>query len=242
MRHVLALLLVVAFLPGGCGPCAQVQCSGSLSLGNSPDGQIPGALEATADQFLGEGIAAPKTEPEPERAGTIRLGRDTLSPDSDTPHEKTLSRRIAWRNEVSTELLPEVRGVASLTTAVAQSRYHLPEGLGVLADPTEIGFTAISVDPALGLVWTPRLDLPEGAQLQVGVAAGREVARMRTTVRSALLDVTNYSTQTQGYVELGLGLALPPPHPGDVGVALALTGRRYGRDAVVLGGAVRLSR
>lgn len=242
MRLGLVPLLVIAALVGGCGPCASVHCRTSLSLGSSADGQIPGALEATADQFLGEAGAAPEPAPGTARAGTIRLDRDTLSPDSDTPHHKSLGRQIALRNEASTTLMPGVQGVASLTLAAAQSRYHLPEGLGVLSDPTTIGFASVSVDPAIGLVWTPALDLPARGQLHLGLAAGREVARFRTTVRSALLDVTSYSMQSQGYLELAVGLALPPPRPGDVGVDMTVTGRRYGRDAVVIGGAVQLRR
>lgn len=244
MCYRLALSVVIVAVAAGCSPCMTGQCRTSMSLGSSADGQVPGALEATADQFLGEPHLRPDPVPAASsaRTGTIRLSRDTLSPDSDTPHHKSLGRQLSLRNEVSTELAPGLRGVASLTAGLAQSRYHLPDGLGVLADPTTIGFSSVSVDPALGLVWTPGLDLPSGGQLHLGIAAGREVARIRTTVRSALLDVTNYSTQSQGYVEFGLGLELPPPHQGDVGTELALTGRRYGDDVIVFGGALRLRR
>lgn len=238
LLRVLLCILSVGLLTA-CGEA--VQTSHRLVLSTTDDGLVPAALGATADQFIGAPAARP-TKPGggATHASWLRLDRDTLSPDSDTPHRRTVSQRVALRSEARLPLGHGFEGVGALTASASRSRYALPKGLGVLADPTQIGFDAVALDPSLGLNWAHPL-MP-GARAHLGLAVGQEVARVRTTVRSSLLDVTNLSTQRQGYVEVAAGLELAPPRPGAIALDFVVVGRRYDGDAVVVSSQLRLRR
>jgi hypothetical protein len=75
-----------------------------------------------------------------------------------------------------------------------------------------IDFDRLGLTPEVGIRWTRPLSDVAGAKtsLTLALSAGQEVSRVRTTLRSALLDVTNYSTVRQGFVSLGAGVTLVP--------------------------------
>jgi hypothetical protein len=175
------------------------------------------ALEATAEQFLDRPAAAkglPDVSGSVSSGGSPRLtlGRDTLAPDSDTPHRRLSDRRLGLRGQINTPLSAQTDVFAALSVTAGQSRHLLPQGLGPLADPMRIDFDRLGLTPEVGIRWTRPLSDVAGAKtsLTLALSAGQEVSRVRTTLRSALLDVTNYSTVRQGFVSLGAGLTLAP--------------------------------
>lgn len=241
MHSGLLLFLSTLLALAGCDVSAPPRYDTALSLGESRDGQIIGALEATSAQFFG--AAARRVAPKPGSGGAaaVTLDPGLLEPDSGTPHQQTRSRRLGLRGAAHLPVLPELAAVAALTVSAAQSRYRLPQGLGVAIDPAEIGFTMVTLDPSLGVVWTHPVGIAPGGRVQMGLSAGYEVSRIRTRLRSALLDVTNYSTQGSGYLELSLGAGFVPSNPGGVGVDFIVTGRGYREDAFILASELRLS-
>ena len=215
----LGVVLLPALLLTGCG-CPVGECSMALVAGADGLAHAGPALEATADQFLGPqgggvgtGRLAGQSRATPSAAGGLPrlvLDRDTLAPDSTTPHQVLTDRRLGLRVQASRPLSAGFGTHAALTLAAGQSRHVLPQGLGPLTDPLRIGFDRVSATPELGVHWSRPLPLlPEG-EIRVGASAGQEISRVRTRLRSDLLDVRHLGTVRQGFVALEAGIGLRP--------------------------------
>jgi hypothetical protein len=246
MRAFLLRALLVLILPAGCGGCPATTCKVALTAGGDGMAHVAPALEATAAQFLGSGSADPgggMAEGGPGGLPRLPLGRDTLSADSDTAHRRLSDRRLGLRVEAGAPLSRHLAAFAAMSIAAGQSRHLLPQGLGPLADPMRIGFDRISVTPEMGVRWTrPLPDVAGGkTDLTLTLSAGQEISRVRTTVRSALLDVRNDSMVRQGFVSLGAGLGLSAAAGGPRIEAIAEARLMEGGARLVQGG-LRLSR
>ncbi len=211
------VLTVGAALLGGCADCPD--CRADLVLGQDRRGMVEPALHATAAAFAAG--AAPDGRA-PPAALRLEIDPDALGPDSDTPHRLVRDRMAGLRLARPVPLAGGWDLEPSALLAVGESRYRLPQGMGILTDPVEIGFRTVSATPELALGrgmrvgdWDGRLSLGLGAQL----------ARSRVTVRSDLLDVTHYATTRRGFLRLGTVLEAPGSRLGLAGEARIYEGR-----------------
>lgn len=205
----LGLSLVLAGL-AGCAPCPD--CRVEAVLGQDRRAMADPALRAAAAQFLGDAAGPGRPGAGGPGGGSssglprFRIDPDVLGPDSTTPYRLARNRQIALRLGHETAL---GRGLAldgGIRVGLGHSAYDLPQGMGVLSDPARIGFASLSVMPEVSLVRRIPLGRLEG-RLRLG--GGWQVARTRTTVRSALLDLRHTGTTRRGTVWLGAGLADP---------------------------------
>ncbi len=131
------------------------------------------------------------------------LDPDVLSPDSTTPYQTTRDRQIGLRLSATQDIAPQRAVWGALTAAVADSRFHLPQGLGVLGDPTDIAVRSLVLTPELGVTRRYRSNGPD-IVLEAGI--GAQIGVAQTGVTSALLDVDHRSDHQIGFVSLGAGL------------------------------------
>lgn len=194
---------------------------------------ISPALEAAARQFLGSsrpdrsaaGPTGPDGTPAAQTPGRLLIQPDALSPGSDTPYRLEHSRA----RSVGLRVDQPLRGNFSATARVMLGRgttvYTLPEGLGVLDEPTTIRFDTDFVQAEAGLAWNRQISRRVATETEV--ALGLQETRTKTHVTSALLDVRNTSRHTFPYVALRGGFDL-------------LQGSRDKRAKVHLGAEARL--
>jgi hypothetical protein len=197
------------------------------------------ALTATAQQFVGARSTRSTSN------GTARAGPsfglpsippDLLSPDSTTRRVLDHSQRRA----VTAAMLSPVRGAVALRTAVGvgqgASRYGLPDGLGILDDPTRIDFDTQYFTVETGLVWDHLISPQLGVEL--GLGAGKRWTRTQTKITSALLNVQNTSYQNDGFLALRGGVYAAANHTAKGRVQLDLEILAYPGTAVTVGGVI----
>lgn len=169
---------------------------------------IPAALEATAQAFLGrqESSVAPtgtvgggSSRPVGSRPSGL-IGPDTLSPDSDTEYQLLRSRSRSVELRAEQTLRQNLSATARLTLGAGETVYTLPQGLGILRDPTTVRFMTRFATIETGLAWR-RPWLPY-TSTNVEMAAGLQHRQTKTHVSSALLDVRNKSRQRNAYIAL----------------------------------------
>ncbi|MDT8857673.1 hypothetical protein RNZ50_22025 [Paracoccaceae bacterium Fryx2] len=171
---------------------------------------IEGALQGTADAFVGEARTASAIS----RSGSggfelADIDGSTLSPSSGTPYRKELDRATSLSVAVMQDLTPAVGLKTTVRLGTGETHYLLPEGSGILTDPIGIDFELQSVSGEVVAVWQGRC---RGA-CRVSYAAGFGVAavRARTWVQSALLDVRHESRHSDTYGVASVRLGLAPP-------------------------------
>lgn len=240
-----AQLLVVSAFTGlaGCNDGPANCCAVAVIGGRDGMAHTGPALEATATQFLapspststGQSSAGPSGSARSDGFPRLPLGRDTLSPDSSTAHRHLSDHRLGIRVQTDLPLSAQTGAFAALSLSGGQSRHLLPQGLGPLADPMQIGFDRLSVTPEIGIRWVRPLAEVAGAKtdLTLALSAGQEVSRVRTTLRSALLNVTNYSTVRQSFVSLGADVMLTPVGGGPQIEAVVQLRQMSGGDRVL---------
>ena len=169
---------------------------------------IPPALTATARAFVGGAATPPAGPAAPPAAGLpFEIGADTLSPDSGTPYRRTASRRIGVGVVVDGRLTGPLGWEGAVRLSRGQSRYVLPQGLGVLVDPITIAFDTDQLDAEAGL--TLHGQQWHRVQPIFGVGGGVSLTRTKTRINSALLNVSNRSTHQQEFVYVSVGLEHP---------------------------------
>lgn len=216
--------LAVGTLVSGCG-AACMDCRSEIVLGQDRRGHVEPALHVTADRFV---EAPAKSGPPAQR---LMIDPEVLGPDSDTPHDLVRDRMIGVRLSRETGLGAGFGLEASVLTGIGESRYRLPQGMGILTDPVEIGFRSLSVTPELALTRPVGLGPLEGkAVLGLGVQA----ARSHVTVRSALLDVSETVVTRRPYARLGAELSHGP-------VTLSGEARVYEGRSAEIGAGMRLA-
>lgn len=183
---------------------------------------VPGALEATARQFLGGSGSAPGSG-SGSAAGSAGAGgvlarlplrRDTLSPGSGTAYRVTTSQSFGLRLERHWPVTARTRGFVALRGGAGQQRYLLPQGLGPLTDPMQIGFLTGWIGTEIGLRHERILTAHPDTALRLSVSAGHDLTLTRTHLQSALVDVTNRHHEGRRHASLGLGLVWRPAGTG----------------------------
>lgn len=166
---------------------------------------IPSALQATAEQFF-----TPATGPAtgPARAGGLvaDIDEDTLSPDSSTPYSRKRSRQIRLGAQLEQPLGGALSLHAGASLFYGKSRYLLPEGAGILKDPTTIRFASHGIELETGVIRDKRHS--QRLSSRFGMGLGGSVTRTRTRINSALLDVENRSSTSAGFIYTDVGLGL----------------------------------
>lgn len=206
--YLFSLGLVLALL-SACGTAPPPKPSFTLGYGQDDMFFIPSALQATAEQFFTPTPKpAAKTATAPPAAGglVVDIDEDTLSPDSDTPYHRKKSRQIRLGAQVEQPLGGALSLHAGATLFYGKSRYVLPEGAGILKDPTTIRFTSHGVELETGVIWGKRHS--QRLSSRFGMGLGRSLARTRTRINSALLDVENRSSSAAGFIYTDVGLGL----------------------------------
>lgn len=200
-------LLLVLLL--GCGAAPPPKHSFTLGYGQDDMFFIPSALQSTAEQFFTPSPKpAAQSAPAPPTAGglVVDIDEDTLSPDSDTPYSLKKSRQIRLGAQVEQPLGGALSLHAGATLFYGKSRYLLPEGAGILKDPTTIRFASHGVELETGVIWDKRHS--QRVSSRFGMGLGRSMARTRTQINSALLDVENRSSSSAGFIYTDVGLGL----------------------------------
>jgi len=198
--------LVLAGCAGGGGQGGGLQYH--MALHAAPDEAVfvGQALDSTVQAFIGPGSAAPAAGASGTGPGFILGGitGDTLSPDSTTPHRLDQSLRGYATAEAQFPLGHRLHATQRLALGQGHSRYALPEGSGILADPITINFATRFVAVETGVVWDAALAPHLGMELGVGV--GVRMTQTTTRITSALLDVHNISHQQDAFVALRAGV------------------------------------
>lgn len=235
-----AVWLIAACDTANISPC----CAVALLAGQEDRAHIPGALQATAEQFLGPAPGMPPDTPRdtPPDTPLAGLGRDSLSPNSATPHQTLQDRRIGLRLQASQRIAgksPALQTPTLQTTVFAaleashgHSLHSLPQGVGILADPARISFDSLALTPELGV--TQQIGLHNGLSLRLGASIGQRHAKVRTHFGSALLDVTNHSQQVTRFVRLEAALRRQDPAHPQRGQEFALGLQQQDDDSVTL--------
>ena len=175
---------------------------------------IAPALDATARQFLGpgrsrktgSGLADGATSSPQQTRSAVLIRPDMLAPGSDTPYRLDQSNARTVGLRVEQPLRGGVTATGRLSIGQGKTVYALPDGLGVLTDPTTIRFDTDFAQIEAGLAWhTP---LTDRVSAEAEVALGVRETRTETHVTSALLDVQNTSSQTSPYFVLRNGFDL----------------------------------
>lgn len=186
---------------------------------------IPDALQTTADAFF---TPAPvKSRAAPPAAGglAVDIDKDTLSPNSGTPYQTEQSRQL----RVGARLEQPLGGNFALGVGAAltygKSRYLLPEGAGILADPITIRFASQGIELDTGLIWHKQHSRRVSSRYEMGV--GGSITRTRTRIESALLDVEATSTQSAGFIYTDIGLGLHPKSDSPPSVQLRTRLKAY---------------
>ncbi len=211
--------------------CAQAPPRLTLEAAQNDEFFVPDALEAAGRRFF---ASAPRGS---DARGLISgIGRDTLSSGSGTVYDQAISQSLALGAVSERPLTPHLSLALRAHVARGRSRYELPEGAGVLVDPITVRFSGVAVDVGAALTVHTKRDRPLSAQAELG--AGVSAARVRTEIRSDLLDVRNRTTTHAGYVFVGLGAR----YETEVGVVLHLGGRvkYYPGEGVAPQAAIRL--
>ncbi|NOX72174.1 MAG: hypothetical protein GXP03_00630 [Alphaproteobacteria bacterium] len=172
----------------------------SLMVSSDDPYYISSALTATSNQFFG---GAPPSTP----TSFVDIDGDTLSPTGSTPFEAKYSHRIGVSGTVTIPLRGAIQAVGRITISSGQSRFYLPNGVGILVDPINIGFDHQSLRAELGLSFALSETRFGTTRLEGG--AGGVVSRISTKVTSALLNVQNNSFSGDGY--LFAGIEFQPP-------------------------------
>lgn len=209
------LLFFAALAMTGCGGDRQDQGPAqdfvpqiSLFAVQGPEDSvfIPAALERTALEFLGP----PRPAGAAASGGAPPLIRpDMLSPGSTTTYQRTQSQARALGIRAEHPLHANLSATARMTLGEGRSVYVLPQGLGVLRDPTTIRFDTRLATLESGLAWHQEL-LP-GVAGTAEMALGLRYTQTRTHVLSALLDVRSQNGQRDGYIAFRGAVGL---HPG----------------------------
>lgn len=206
------MLLLIVLL--GCTVSPRCDCYDAILIGQDRTSTTRDALIRTVEDFSGHHGNGGAGNQSGGGGGDITVNPEVLSPDSTTPYRINSNRSFGWRRSASTDLSAGWQVWWAGTVAIGQNSYELPQGMGVLTDPTQIDVYNLTIQPELSI--SRKFNLG-GIDVSGGTGLGWQISRNRVTVQSALLDVTSNSTNAEPYVFTSLELH---PHllPGTVAV------------------------
>ena len=211
-------------------------------LGESRDGQIGGALSATLAQFCGPSRCGETWAQAHARAAKSAQG-EVFGFEDALPWYRQSSRRIGLGLQAERELSASLAATFTVSAAFGQSRYAFPQGFTrVLSEPGTVAFTALEMDPTLGLEWRERVPHSDRLTIRTRLGIGHEIAFIRTRVDNPVLRVRNSATLHANFLELGAGLSMSPSHRGAIGMELAFAARGYSGERLTLTTELRFRR
>jgi hypothetical protein len=239
--RIAAILTLIGSVTGCSTFDDQLRPEFSVSYSKDDIYNIPSSLDATATQFFS---AAPSGRV--IRAGqsasasggfVVDIDKDTLSADSDTVYAEQASSKLQLRAGVERALGDHAALVGGVSLSRGASRYFLPDGAGVLVDPITINFdtTGIEVDAGLAVFTGRRIE----SRFDIGI--GGSLTDTRTRITSALLNVTNKSTYSAGFIYTGVQLAVRPANPGQPKLQLNARVKYYPDAGVSVRSAIALA-
>ena len=208
IRRLALSFLPVALMAACTAGTAPIGHSFSVGYGQDDLFFIPDALQTTADAFFTP--APSSTHAGPPAAGglAVDIDKDTLSPNSGTPYQTQHSRQLRLGARLEQPLGGNFALGVGAALTYGKSRYLLPEGAGILADPITIRFASQGVELDTGLIWHKQHSRRVSSRYEMGV--GGSLTRTRTRIESALLDVDSTATQSAGFIYTDVGLGLHP--------------------------------
>lgn len=185
-------LLWLACLPG-CALPEPVTYHAALEVGADETVFVRPGLEAAVTRFLG-----PPRDGEDGPLGPITS--DTLSPGSDTPYQRVTGVQRRAEGRARARLRPHLSWAGRAGLGQGRSRYHLPEGAGILTEPIDIRFDTHFAVLEAGVVW----DWPLGprAGTELGLGAGLRHTNIKTAITSPLLAVAADADSTDAFMAL----------------------------------------
>lgn len=222
---ILLAAIITEVLTGCTTPPGPLETSVSLTIGQDDAFYVPPSLEATAAQFF-----RPKTGPTKKGSLLVDIDRDTLSPGSKTPYSQTHSMQTRLSGRAELPLGRHISLNGGLTLAKGSSKYLLPTGAGVLIDPITVTFQTTSAELEAGLAW--RFNATDRLSARFELGGGGSIARTRTHIASALLDVENTSNSKAGFIYTGVGVRLGQGSPRRPALSLNSRVKYYPRMGV----------
>lgn len=206
-------LLLIA-LCSGCSTVSEpVRVQYSVSVMPDDLHVIPPSLGATADQFFrapttGVAQSAP---PAPGAIGgsLIDIDEDTLSSGSGVTYYRVEGSKLGAKVALDRPLTRNMSAVVSVMASRGHSRYFLPDGAGVLVDPTQISFATTGLELGAGFAF----HAGNRVRSRVEIGGGKTFTRTLTEIRSNLLDVTNISSNDSEFVYTSIEVGFAPEAP-----------------------------
>lgn len=106
------------------------------------------------------------------------------------------------------------------------SRYFLPDGYGILSDPTDIRFSQKRIEPRLEVSKTV-VRFPD-LKLDLRAGIGYEITQLKTSIQSALLDIRTTQFVQEPVVTLGAKITTDG-RSGILPLAIGVTARKVGQ-------------
>lgn len=218
---VVSGLMVLA----GCDRAGDARPQLSISAGPPSMMAASAALTATGADLLG---------PQPALAGLGGIGGfGGAGGLTGTAYRQTRAEAATLRVSHRHDLNRRVAGgdlalVGSVALGAASQAWHLPQGIGILVDPLDVGVNSRTLETEGRLQWARPVTLPGAgpARVELYAGAGALHARSQTRLRSALLAIDHTSATTQPYLVAGATLLTARRGAAQAGLDLRITASR----------------
>lgn len=195
IKTVFAIAATLAI--SACG--APITYQTSLELARQDTQVERDAVDATARAFFGGDI------PE-EGDGGLLDGEDAFSSDT---FERRQSNALAMRVKARAPLRGKLSVVGDVAVSTGRGTYDLPDGTEVLTDPAVVKVSSRALNTSIGLAHITHHGKGFSSEFSTGVGLG--IAHTDTSINSALLDVSESSTDGSRYAFIGGTLNYVPP-------------------------------
>lgn len=183
-------------------------CSAPISYQTSLEGarqdtQVErDAVDATARAFFGDDF--PEDRDDGLLGGDDAFSSDTL--------ERRRSTALALRVKARAPLRGKFSVVGDVAISTGRGTYDLPNGTEVLTDPAVVKVSSRALNTSVGLAYTTPHRNGISSEFSTGVGLG--IAQTDTSITSALLDISEGSTDSSQYVFVGGNLSYMPKNAG----------------------------
>ena len=218
--NVACALMALGFL-AGCGDQRLDLVMGddrnsthTLAVADTARAFVEGPATATARSARAPSAPAARVS---SSGGLFDIDPEFLSPGGDVNRQLAVNVGLGLRHQTRVPLGRRTALYAKTTAALGKTRYDLPDGIGVLTDPTEVALTSLTLEPEVGLArdWQIGARRSRGAvrgRLTTSAGVGVQFSQTHTTIRSTyydgeirkvFLDVKHHSVNAQPYLALG---------------------------------------